>query len=400
MTWTERFKLTWKTFQRIALPLYLWNLIFFFIVSILILICILVPLGQSLFPLLENMDHNFTPGNYDFTQTSLPAVPPPFHGFFGSYFAAHLPMFLLIFFLVFLIGLVSSSLLFTGTYHLAVKGLTEKASFKDFKLTGWRRLLSWYLFVFLIYALIILVGTLLGLLISSLSKLAFTIYLIIIVILFIGGSIFIIPWYFSARYYLLAQMEQSFGQALRHSWSFFRKNMGTLWGGFLASVLINIAIALIEKGSPAIGGILSLAAFPFIELIAIVWTVTLLREEREYLSGEPAGLGDKPVRPEDDCQFHSPADAETGTASFPEDTETSTAPFPGDTESEAISFPADAGTETPTETKTPTFPDANHETVPDSGDNNDGDEINYCSNCGSRVRVQAIYCSKCGMKLR
>jgi len=347
MSWSERIKLTFNTFKRIALPLYLWYLIFSLAAGLLALLIFLLSAGQMLIKYFESMDHfNFTPKNYAFTQMAYNSN-SSLYPFNNLFLINYLPVLLIVFFLLCVIGFVAASVLYTGTYHLTVKGLQGKASFRDFKISSCLRMMGWYIFVFLFYLLFTVIGLGLFWVLDNVFKFAVGIYLTVSVGILILGSIFILPWLLCGGYYVLAQRKLSFGKAIRNSWSFFRRNMGTLWGAVFAVLLMNIAISLIRSEiSTLIGGwILSFLIAPFTSLIPIVWTITLMNEGEEFFSLSYEGL--------------SSSNSHNG------------------------------------------FHNENLSIRPYCPENFEDDEIfYYCSSCGSKVQPNAAYCSDCGIKLR
>lgn len=365
MSWSERFKLTFQIFKKTALALYLWYLIIFLATTLTVLLLFLLPIGNRLFDFMDNLPSPYALDPFD-----------------SSMLLEYLPAFLVIFILLSIIGIVATGLLYTGTYHLALKAMKEKASFKDFRFPGALRMIGWYFFLFFIYFGLFLLGTTLYFLVSTISDTSSTVYLIIGLGILILGSIFILPWMFSASYYMIAHLEQSFSLALKNSWRFFRTNMGALWGGVFALFLINIGIGLIQEMSQSIGGILSLVATPFLSLIPVIWTLTLMQERQGISLNTHANNDENNINEsqnlEDFRQDYTYGDYEQRNKK-PDNEQLQTFNRPLPKPSDEIS------------TRILKQPDSSEVS---------NAEINFCSNCGSPARVNSIYCSKCGVKLR
>ncbi len=364
MSWIERFKLTIHIFKKSALALYLWYFIFFLATVLSALLLFLLPIGNRLLDFVDNLSSPYALDPFDSTM-----------------FLEYLPAFLVLFILFSIIGIVATGLLYTGTYHLALKAMEGKASFKDFRFTGAPRMTGWYFFLFIIYFGLFILGAALYFFVSTISNTSSTVYLVIGLGIFILGSIFILPWMFSASYYMIAHLEQSFSLALKNSWRFFRTNMGALWGGVFALFLINIGIGLIQEISQSIGGILSLLATPFLSLIPIIWTVSLMQDSQDlslYVhANEYENNNNESHNPEDFRQDYSYGDYEqTNQKPDDEQLQTYTQPFPKPYDEISVRIPKQS----------------------DLSEVSNA-EMNYCSNCGSLIRVNSIYCSKCGVKL-
>lgn len=375
MTWSERFKLTFSVFRKTALPLYLWYLILLLVFIVLAVVVFLLPPGRMLL-------------EYDFTHM---AFNPdyPFDIFESPIFFDYLPAFLLVILLFCILGFVAASLFYTGAYHVALKGLQGRARFRDFKFSGFSRILGFYLLLFLGYLPIFLLGFGFFMVMSAVSETASAIYTFTALAVFIVGTLFILPWMFSAAYYVIAHAEQNFTQAFKNSWRFFRNNMGALWGGVVTLFLLNIGIGIIEEISSTLGGIFSFLATPLLALIPVIWTITLMREKEDF-------------RP-----YPSVSYPDTYPDTYRDWTENQQAGYP-ELANDQVKDYGPSASPSPENTFGPgdyseswtrhghTDVDY-HDKRPISTEDSD---LNFCSTCGSQIRPNAIYCSKCGVKIR
>jgi len=387
MSWSERFQLTFSVFKKTALPLYLWYLILLLVFIILAVIVFLLPPARMLLEYFEGIENNnFNPSNTGFTPMAFnPEY--PFDIFESPIFFEYLPAFLFIIFLFSILGFVAMSMFYTGTYHVALKGLQGKARFRDFKFSGFSRILGFYLILFLGYLPIFLLGFGLFMVLSTVSETASAVYAFFALAVFVVGTLFILPWMFSAAYYIIAHAEQNFTQAFKNSWKFFRNNMGALWGGVVALFLLNIGIGIVEEISSTLGSLLSFLATPLLSLIPIIWTLTLMRERENFLLPYPSSA----FYP-DAC--HDWAEKEqTG---YPEETYYQTKEFASSASPSPEKTFAPGGYSEPWTRDAHTDVDY-HDKTPSSADDS---ELNFCSTCGSKIRPNAIYCSKCGVKIR
>lgn len=441
MSWTERFKLTFNTFKNIALPLYLWYLIFFGVFALLSSVFFLLPVGQMLFNYSDFGDFHLSPTVNHLVKTSGPYINRPFN-FPGMDFPVTLiPALIAAFALFAILGLIETSLLHTGTFHIAGKGIYRKALFGDFKFDGAARIIGWYFVIFLAIILAILAGMLLSAVLGGLSEsLGF-----VIVIYFFGFflfTIFLAPWLTTGGFYILARSDCSFGKALAQSWTFFLKNMGALWGAILAMILVQLGAAVIQKISPSLGGILSFLITPFISLIPAVWVITLMEEKEGFSRFKPEHVSpddystdkngqlshDHSYNPydtlydnPDDHLYDNPYDNSYNNPKSKalldsysedsgreinrsEDTDHHHSPS-NDTKTSYGSGYSSAGypTANQEQKRNPYYPPdvSGPSSKKDNyGYNMDDSEINFCPTCGTRVRLNSIYCAKCGTKLR
>lgn len=375
MTWTERLKSTFVLLKDIALPLYIWYLIYFALFGIIMIIFSILPPVENFMQALEYLDQNELILGHDLLK--------------------QLPLFSILFILMAGIGLIMTSLLYTGTYHLTVKGFKGKAKFRDFKLTNAKKMIGWNFLILLFFLVVISAGILFFAFLSVFSETASYAFMIIFPIFVILFSLYLVPWILSAGYYILAYRELPFGKALAHSWSFFRKNMFHLWGAALAMFFINIVIVLMQEVSSAIGGMISFIATPFFFLIPIVWTLTLISEqERIGPLDSDLETPNNPVQhdsPYHDSPYHeSPYHGES--SDIDESSNIGESPYHDDFPEIITSLPHYK----PSKEESP--PGYYH--VPDRLDKSSDTELNFCPTCGTKVRSSAAYCAKCGLKVR
>lgn len=374
MTWRERFNLTVSTFKNIAFPLYFFYLVFFVLLGGMAIFFFFLPVGKRFLQFLEYLNQY----QFDsFTPTKTAVLSSSTDIFRGDLFLNYLPVFIFTVVVLAVIGLIATSLLYTGVFHLAIKGVKGKALFNDFKFDGAGRMIGWNSFMLLLFVLVISVGIFLFAILSifsqSISGVFATLYLVCSALV----SIFIIPWILSGGYYVLAHRELSFVKALMDSWRFFRQNMLALWGAVLAMFLLNLVIVLIQEISSSVGGVFSFMATPFFSLIIIVWTITVMNEriqpsinhELTYTeSTYSERTYDEPTY--EDSPYHSNNEHETSII-----------------------------LDKPTEEESP-LGYYHTWSKPKVDDRDINAEVEICSNCGTKVRANAIYCSKCGVKLR
>src|SRR5690606_38095437 len=116
-----------------------------------------------------------------------------------------------------------SSLYLTGVFHLTKKALTDKAQFRDFRFEGFARILGFYGFMTLIGVLILMFGTFIATSFQSEYSLFLFVIVSLLVLLLVG--LYLAPWFFSAPFYMLNNLQMSFGESIKASWEFFRRNM-------------------------------------------------------------------------------------------------------------------------------------------------------------------------------
>ncbi len=391
MTWSERLKSTFNLFKNIALPLYLWYLIYLVLFGIIMILFSRLPPVESFMQSLEYLDYN--------------------NLYLGDDLLKSLPLFAILFAFLSIIGLLITSLLYTGIYHLTVKGFKGQAAFRDFNLTDAKRMISWNSLVLLLFLGGISVGILLFAFLGVFSdnvSYAFAIIFPIFILLF---SIFLIPWVLSGGYYILAYRELPFGKACAHSWRFFRQNMGTLWGAVLTMFFINIFIVLIQEASSTIGSLISFIATPFFSLIPIVWTLTLISEqerltlldtvrETSYSTSKNNSINNAPSY--DDTSSNDDSSSKDDTYSSHENFYNDGDSSYNDSPYHTPSFPNDIETNN----SLPHYKPRKEDSPPGYYHSSDRSEkifdaeLNFCPTCGTKVRSNAVYCSKCAIKLR
>lgn len=356
MTWSERLKSTINIFKKIALPLYLWYLIYLVFFGIIMILFSLLPPVESFMQSLDSLNYNDL--------------------FLGDELLNRLPLFAILFAFLTVIGMIITSLLYTGIYHLTVKGFTAQVLFRDFKLTDAKRMIGWNSLVLLSFLAGLSVGFLFFAFLGIFSDTASYAFAIIFPICLLLVSIFLVPWILSGGYYILAYRDFSFNKAFAHSWRFFRQNMGALWGAVLTMFVINIAIVLMQEVSSTIGSLISFIATPFFSLIPIVWTLTLISEQ------ERLALLD--------------ADIETFQTSYTIDNSSVYDNATSNLDSPYHDNHAyDDHYKPSKEDSPPGYYHASNrsEKIIDT-------EFNFCPTCGTKVRPNAIYCAKCAFKLR
>lgn len=388
MSWSERLRTSWKTFVKIAFPLYLWYIIFF--------VASLVIFFATVFGTVMNLRGIFN-GFSGYPYGGFSGVPGygPFGGFNGyppyGLFPAigHLVG---SFFLITIIFILAFSIFTAGHFNLTKKGLRAKPAFGDFKFNGFLRVLAWQAILLLGLLLIGIVITVIVLIWSLIFR-SFPVILILgAIVLFLSMAvlfIYVYPWLYSTLYYLLAHREFPFGEALRKSWGFFRKHMRALWDYIglilLIQVSLTIAIFILGKMMNSLGSIAFLAGFlyfvlilgnviilnPFLKTTAIVWVLTL--------------------------------DEDSGPAPNPSNPDPSLQPVPGQGPSPQ---PNPASASDPTLIHSDLDSALNSDPVPDSHPDpglvpNEPiqSEINFCPYCGQKVSPDSPFCSNCGKKI-
>ena len=379
MTWSERFKLTFNTFKNIAFPLYFFYLVFLLLFGGITSLYFFLPLGKRFLQFLEYLDQY----EYEFdsfTQTTAAISGSDIFG--GDLFFSYLPVFFFSVVLLVGIGLIMTSLLYTGIFNLAVVGHKGKALFRDFKLTGAGRMIGWNSCILLLLLLLISAGIVIFAILSIFSETVSFVFAIIYLVCLVLVSIFLVPWILTGGYYLLAHREWSFGKALINSWAFFSQNMRAFWGAVLVMLLLNIVIALIQEISSSVGGIFSFMATPFFNLIIIVWTITVMNEVDTIGSLETEDTNIVAAY-DDKSPYHLPAGDNTP-------------PLTDDNSSyqKSTSFTLDK----PNEEDSPLgYYYTPNKSQPQKAI---GTEANFCPFCGINVKSNAVYCSKCGVKIR
>lgn len=307
MRWSERLKLTWQTFLREAPALYLWFLIYILVMAVVTVIFVFSliyssPVGIPSSAFLHRPPVSPVPyapfpggnlgGNFAY---GTPIAPIPFSIFGGRLPLLHNPTLLLPYLGhiawailgLMLITFVASAGLTAGVYHLTWKALKgEKPSFRDFKFNGTLRIIGWFCLILLAQLVVIAVAVLGSLLFHSI-KILLAIFLVVYVIAMAALAIYLVPWLASGQVYLLAQREQRFWQAFRSSFTFFRRHMGILWGYIGTTLLILIGLFIVNRISPILYLLASLAVAPFNMMLPMVWVLSLLEEEAIHSSTGP-----------------------------------------------------------------------------------------------------------------
>jgi Predicted membrane protein len=378
MTWSERIKLAWRTFKREALPLYAWTLIFIGVGVVLIVAMVMGILGQWHWTLPQAYGEFSSPG------MPVPGIPPkqgitPFTGQFGS--LADISS------LLSSIGTIAGSLIllaifawligsafYTGVFNLTAKSYYEKATFKDFRMTGFFRVLGWQVFLLIIELILLIIGLIGAFTIRS-SPGALIAFFIIYGLVITGIMIFTLPWLSSSAIYLLAHPEDSFRTALGGSWRFFRRHMGALWGYIGTFFLIEIAFQILNRISPGLAGLATFVVSPFVAVLAIVWVLSLEEDERNNASG--------------------PMNADTpppySTASYLE-AQTITPPTYDDSSSTPPQTPRSSLP------KAPVSSESEKPKIDLQKQKEEDDNPNFCPSCG-RANTGTAYCPQCGTKL-
>ena len=299
MTWTERVKLAWITFKRVALPLYGWTLISIGGIVVLGYAMFMGLLDQFRWAFSQASGGSFSPrmpilGMPVPGIPTMPGIPPNGHfgssqspfglngGLFSNPFAllAVAGSLVGIFFLIFIVACLIGSLFSAGQFNLTAKAYREKVRFEDFRFSGFLRVFGWQVFLFLIYLIVFAIGLLAAFALGH-STIAMSAFFIIYGLLFIVIQIYTLPWVATSIYYVLAHREQRFSVALRGSWKFFRRHMGALWGYIGTVILIHIALLVLIKISGGLGYLATFAVNPFFAVLAIVWVLSLEDDERQ-----------------------------------------------------------------------------------------------------------------------
>ncbi|KLU60233.1 hypothetical protein CEB3_c36640 [Peptococcaceae bacterium CEB3] len=299
MRWSERLKLTWQTFLQEAPALYLWFLLYILATAVVIILFVFslvhnapldIPSGAfphraPMFPgPYAPLPGGNLPGNFAY------GGPVPFgpFGLFGAglpflrdptLMASYLGRLAWPFAGLVIISLLMSASLTAGTYHLTRKALEGlKPSFRDFKLQGTWRVIGWYILLFLAQLLVLALAVLVSLLFYRI-KVLLAIFLVVYFIALAALVIYLVPWLATAKIYLLAHRDQGFGHTLRASFTFFRRHMAVLWGYIGTALLILVVLLLLNRISPLLNILVSLAVTPFNMILPMVWVLSLLKEE-------------------------------------------------------------------------------------------------------------------------
>jgi hypothetical protein len=431
LTWTDRMKRTIDSFKNMALPLFLYYLLFTLIgviIAAIAIAIIAIPFFEMADPLnIQSMPYYFDP--------NIP-VPPGYDPFeygdesdlFGilgslSYLG---PQLMAIIAMGVLVGGLMGALYVAGSFHLTKKAYREKAQFKDIRLKGFLRVVGWYLLVSLISLIAIGIGLLIAFNIES--PYAIALFLVVYGLILFAIFVFIAPWTFMAPYYMLNHPQHPFWQTFKASWNFYRSHMGPLWGAFLTVIGISILLELISQSAPNLGLLLMFLTYPFLGILPIVWLLTLEDEDNpptytSYESPTPAPftpyeqtpssfVNASAGTPDTPDTFSTSQDNQTTSTISNEPPNTSNTTSPPTTPSNTTFTPYTASPSTvdaePANLYTPPkdpYPIPDYASAPfgvernSSPDNRDEVQVNFCPTCGKRVRENASYCSQCGTKL-
>ncbi len=292
MTWSERMQSAWKTFKRGALPLYGWSLILIGVIVVLIVAIAIGVIDQLrwTFPNIHNFGgaNSYSPGMPVPGMPPTPGMPPfmdPFtassqdlFSYFGGMDFSNLlsvigsiagSLFLIIL-VVWLIG----SAFYAGIFNLTSKAYRENVGFKDFRFTGFARVLGWQALLFMIQLILFLMG-LMGAFALRNSGGVLLFFLTVYALFIVAIGLYTLPWLSSSAIYLLIHREVGFRDALIGSWRFFQRHMGALWAFLGTVLLIEIALEILTRLSSGLAGLLILVVSPFIAVLGIVWVLTL-----------------------------------------------------------------------------------------------------------------------------
>lgn len=449
MRWSERMKLTFETFKRVALPLYGW----YFIFAFAILVIIIAGLLPIILPIMNMGGSPFSspfpgsnPSPPPFPNPN-PPMPPgssanglsPFSDFLGPYISSpyltHAPYVVLFIILIVLFSWVGSSAYLAGMFNLSKKSLHENVRFRDFRFSGISRVLGWYGILTLVSFLIIIVG------VVGLAALRGTSYMLplfggLYVLLMVSLGIFFLPWFSTSVFYMLNHRELGFSRSLNGSWNFYRRNMGSLWLLLATVVGIEILLSVINQSSPTLGFFVGLLAAPYTAILPIVWVLSLEDEENQQTLAWnfPSAFSEttsqttpenspqtspQPFTSEainkspdestaeesslDDNSSQSPSDIGTNTASDsdlklslnlnpssnPDLNSTSTPTSASTSTPSSLTLPQESAPSSPSITSPATAPTSESPPAP----------VNYCPTCGQKTRPGARYCSQCGTQL-
>lgn len=394
MNWSDRMKRAFLTFKRMALPLYAWYLILSIsgvVLAVLSLIPMIISLARSG---MLNSRFSGLPG-----MPSVPNIPgvPPFSGAYpnpnppvppgsdfipGSEaimdgitpFLSLAPRFLLTFIVLVILGWLLSSAFMTGMFHLTRKAYMTRARFKDFRLSGFSRVLGWYGALTFFSFILIGLGVFIAMTLRDIDY-AVPVFAVVYTFLLTAVVIFLAPWLSTSAFYMLNHRELSFGKSFRASWRFYRRHLGSFWGYFLTVIAITIILSLIGRSAPDIEFIVSLLISPFTMILPIVWVLTHEEDENPLPSVTPIEQQQAPDYPMAEEQ-PSQAIAQSLSPYSPQPT-----PHPQLPLHELQESPDDEYQHTP-------------QIIPE-----EDSQVNYCPTCGKSVRSGASYCSQCGTKL-
>lgn len=360
MRWSDRMKKALETFQRVALPLYLWYFIFALAGFVLVIV--------GLIPFISPMIH--PRGNFSgpFINPNPPMPPgrtfPGGSSPFSHNLAPYLdqaPYLFLVLVIALIVAWIATSAFITGIFNLTRKGFYEKVSFRDFRFLGIPRVLGWYGILTLVSVILMGAGIIGAL---ALRRIAYALPLFagLYVLALIALGIFFAPWLSTSAFYMLNHRELSFGRSLGGSWDFYRRNLGSLWLLLITLIGAQILISLINQAARPLGFLAALIIGPFTAILPIVWVLSLEEEETPLSNPSFDSTSDEVLQAQ-------PAE-----------------PFSPDLEP---SLPAE-----------PIAPAEHQEpSVSDAPESPSADTPNYCPTCGEKTRPGANYCAQCGTKL-
>lgn len=416
MNWSDRMKRAFLTFKRMALPLYAWYLILSIsgvILAVLSLIPMIISLARSGMlnsefpglPAMPNLPGLPFSGSYP---NPNPPVPPGSDLIPGSDaimdgitpYLSLAPRFFLTFIALIILGWLLSSAFMTGMFHLTRKAYMTRARFKDFRLSGFSRVLGWYGILTLFVVILLGLGLFIAMTLSDIDY-AVPVFAVSCVFILIAVAIFLAPWLSTSAFYMLNHQELSFGKAFRASWRFYKRHLGSFWAYILTVIGITIIISIIGRSYPNIEFIVSLLVSPFTTILPIVWVLTHEEDEnRLEASGTPfeqqaltplmtSDLGEAQAQ---DVQLH---ENKTQTTASEESTSQAIAPNPSPYS--PSSYSSQPSPQLPLQ-ELQESPKDEYRHTPQITPEEDS-EIYYCPTCGKNARSGASYCSQCGTKL-
>lgn len=411
MNWSDRMKRAFLTFKRMALPLYAWYIILSIsgiVLAVLSLIPMIISLAQSG---MLNSEFSRLPG-----MPALPGVPP----FSGPYpnpnppappgsdfipgseaimdgitpFLSLAPRFLLTLIALILLGWLLTSAFMTGMFHLTRKAYMTQARFKDFRLSGFSRVLGWYGALTLFGLVLIGLGIFIASTLSGIDY-AIPVFAVICILLLSAIAIFLAPWLSTSVFYMLNHRELSFGKSFRESWRFYRRHLGSFWGYLLTVIGIQVIITIIDRSTPNLGFIVALFLSPFTTILPIVWVLTHEEDENTLPIAAPFEQ-QAPYYP----MTTDPREAQTQDVQLHEYTaqNTSSAELPYQSISQTPSPHSPQPSPQLPLQELQASPNEEYQHTPQITPEEDS-LVNYCPTCGKRVRSGASYCSQCGTKL-
>lgn len=432
MRWKERMKRALGTFKRMLFPLYAW----YFILAILGIVLTFISLIPAVFPMVQHgeLGPRFPqlPGFPEVPGTSS-LLPSPFSGLYPnpnppvppgqtfttgeseiftnnlSLISSYLPAFLLTFVGLILVSWLLSSVFMTGMFHLTKKAYTSSsATFRDFRVKGFSRILGWYGILTVLGILVVGLG---GFIAFSLRNIDYAIpfFAGLYVLFLVALGIFLAPWLSTAGFYMLNHPERSFKESFKESWHLYIHHKGSFWSLILTLIGLQLLIVFLDQYSTDLGLLASVIISPFSTILPIVWVLTH-EEEQNYT---------KPL-------FSYPSTPVTASVATPVTAPVSLNPYsqppspPGDKPSalEPDVSPSPNQTHSNTEAvarqetrfKTPeVFKKSSlFDSTPEPKDYppiytpkiaSEGSSITICPTCGQNIRPGAGYCSQCGTKL-